>query len=129
MLIDTAIIHSHGPYDVLAQCHTVAWPNGSAVGLHLVQVHGHPTLTLRALQHDDLHWLVVDVARIGGAHLDIDVRSLPRRDTEGVISYHLRQAFYNADAFLSAALRQCTAAWTCAAPPVHRHHHLQAALG
>lgn len=111
MLIDTTIIHRHGGYDVLGQRQTVTWPNGTAVGLHLVQFHGHTDLFLRATQTDDMHWLIVDLRRIARPGLEADVKSLPARDHDGVVMYALRLGMNSAAEFTAAALRTFLASW------------------
>lgn len=111
-MIDVTIIAAHGPHDVLGQATPVRWPDGSTLALHWVAIHGAISSTLRAHCHDTLHWVVVDVARLGCAAIVADIKALPRRDADGVIDYHLRRHFTGADALAAHTLQAREAAWT-----------------
>ena len=97
------IISSHGHYDVLAERHLIHWPDGTAVELHPVQVHGLAHTYLRAVRHVARHWLVFDLRKLL-PQLEEDICALPERDHRGAVLLHLRAQFTTADKFLVATL-------------------------
>lgn len=111
MLTDTRIIHRHGGYEVLAHCQAINWPNGDTIGLHTVRFNGHDDMFLRATRHDDLHWIVFDLRDVTPRSFEQDVKSQPRRDTDGMVLFTLRQGYSCADQFLAKALAIFKAAW------------------
>lgn len=99
MHIDARIIRAHGRCAVLAQQHEVMWRDGSALWLHHVQIGGLDAPLLRALQVDG-EWALLDIARALPALAD-DMRVQPRRDSQGLIWFHLRGRWGSADGFIA----------------------------
>ena len=115
MLFDDTIVAGHSAFDVLAHASAVAWSGSRSVALHHVQVHGLADVFLRALETDHEHWIVFDVRRLAPA-IEADIKSLPRRDADGVVAYHLRCAHRNAADLVNAALQARATMWTVRAP-------------
>lgn len=99
MLIDTRIIHIHARTDVLAHRQEVMWRDGSTLWLHAVQRDGLDAPLLRALQVDGA-WALLDLARALPALAD-DIRSQPRRDSHGLVFFHLRGRWGSAGGFVA----------------------------
>lgn len=111
MVIDDRIIQRHGTHAVLAQRYEIMWRDGSTVYLHPVTVDGAQAAYLRAIHHEGLTWLVIDVRQLA-ANIEADLMHLPCRDHPGVIFFSLRGAYPNAAAFGDAiARRPAVATW------------------
>jgi hypothetical protein len=110
MSTDHQIINGNSHFDVLAEAHIVRWPDGSSVDLHAVQVHGFTHNFLRALRHEGLYWVVVDLRKICPT-IEPDLHILPRRDHQGAVLYNLRADYRNASAFTLAAMAAADALW------------------
>lgn len=111
MLTDHTIITRHGHFDVVAESHPVAWPDGSNVELHAVQVHGCTQPYLRALRHAGLHWAVIDLRKMCRT-IEADLRILPPRDAPGAVLYNLRADYRNASTFVLATVPVAEALWS-----------------
>lgn len=111
-MLDLTILASFGPHDVLRQHITVQWRDGTSLTLHWVAIHGNPAAALRAHCHDGLHWVVVDVTRLGCDSLAADLAGLHRRDADAVIAWRLCHTHPTADAVAALALQVREAAWT-----------------
>ena len=98
MLIDTRIIHAHGRHAVTAHRQEVMWRDGSTLWLHHVQLDGLDAPLLRALQVDNC-WALLDLGRALPA-LGDDIRCQPRRDTHGLVFFHLRGGWGSAGGFV-----------------------------
>ncbi len=112
MPTDATIIASHGPHDVLGQHVLLRWPDDSSLALHWVAIHGHIRPHLRALCADGLHWVVVDVRRLGSPTLADDIDALERQAADAVIAWHLVRQLPHAEALARQALAVREAAWT-----------------
>lgn len=110
MLADTKIIQRHGDHQVMAQRYEVMWPNGSTVGLHAVYDAGAEHAFLRAIEHEHLHWIVIDLRDLAPA-LATDIPKLPRRDAIGCVFHQLRADYPDARAFIWQAMVKCKTAW------------------
>lgn len=116
MFTDTRIIQRHAGYEVLAHRVGITWPNKTTLDLHPVRFNGHDDMFLRALQHDELHWIVFDL-RDAAATLAADIKALPRRDTDGLVMHTLRLGFGGAHEFRAKALAHFRAAWLAVREP------------
>lgn len=121
MFVDLSIISAHGAHDVLAHNHRVSLPDGSSVALHWVAVHNMPASSLRALQVEGTHWLVVNVRDLGGHALMVDLASLPRRDGDGLVAWYVSRQHANAAAVELAAWSKFQNAWAIDAGQMHIH--------
>lgn len=110
---DTRIIHSHGPFDVLAEHHRVDFRDTTFATLHQVLAHGHPDTYLRAVLDQHQHWIVFDTRRLARS-IGYDVPLLPRNDAPGCIAFTLRDTFPGDRAFLAEAMFHRRESW-CAA--------------
>lgn len=111
MFADTRIIHRHGGYEVLAHRQIINWPKGDTIGLHRVRFNGHDDMFLRALQHDDLHWIVFDLRDVTPRGFEADVKAQPREDFDGMVLYTLRLGYSDAEEFKAKALLNFRAGW------------------
>lgn len=110
MLIETKIIQRHASHAVMAQRYEVMWPNGSTVGLHAVWDNGVEHAYLRAIEHQPLHWIIVDLRDLAKG-LEADLKQLPKRDAIGVVFHTLRLAFSCAAEFKARAIEHNRSAW------------------
>ena len=107
-------IAAHGGYEVLAAAQAIVWRDGSTIGLHRVLFNGHADLFLRALQHDPLHWIVVDLRTLTPEPFEHELRAMLPRDHDGMVLFTLRHRHAGAQAFAAAALARFKAAWFAA---------------
>lgn len=129
---DHTVIHRHGHFQVLRQAYLVTWPNGSSIGLHLVNVDGHPAQFLRCLLDDSLHAVVFDLRDVCHG-LGTDLTDAYQRDVAGIIAFTLRGQFTDARQCSNTVMANFRAAWLYpahdrpAAAPASVHHPLAAA--
>lgn len=111
MLTDTHIIQRQGGYEVLARRQVITWPTGCSIDLHRVRSYGYDDLFLRAVRHDELHWVVFDLRDLTPPSFEADVKAQPRHDLDGMVLYSLRLGYGTSAEFLSKALANFRAAW------------------
>lgn len=99
-----------GVWLVQAQRHEVMFRDGTACHLHPVARGGVPQTFLRALRHEGLQWVVIDL-RHHSAEIEADILRLQPRDTPGVVLFTLRALYPTAQAFLAAAVAQAVHTW------------------
>lgn len=107
---DTRVIHSNGPWRVLAQRFEVMFHDGTAVQLHPVLQGDVPMPMLRAVHHEGLRWIVLDLRR-HGREIEADLKSSLERDAPGIVFYTLRAAHRSAREFLDHIAMHHVHAW------------------
>lgn len=107
---DTRVIDSSGPWRVLAQRHEVMFRDGSAVHLHPVLQGDVPMPMHRALHHEGLRWIVLDL-RQHGSEIEHDLSSTAERDAPGIVFYTLRQMHPAARHFTDRVAMHHVHAW------------------
>jgi len=95
---DSRVIHSSGPWHVLAQRFEVMFRDGTAVHLHPVLQGDVPMPMLRAICHEGMQWIVFDLRRHSG-EIEADLKSALERDAPGIVFYTLRAAHRTAREF------------------------------
>jgi hypothetical protein len=108
-LQDNRAIQVHGAFTVHAQRFEVMFRDGSTVVLHPVS-RATPDAFLRALQLEGLRWLLFDLRHLVPT-IEADLFRLDLRDHPGAVFYTLRQAYPNAQAFISAVSDGAFARW------------------
>lgn len=91
------------PHRVLPARHEIMWRDGTAIGVHPVEVAGVPCRFLRAVPGPDLQPVVIDLRRLVPG-IDQDLATAPERDRPGVVFYSLRHRYRSARDFMDAAL-------------------------
>lgn len=110
MLADTKIIQRHNGHQVMAQRYEIMFRDCSAIGLHAVYDCGVEHRFLRAIEHQPLHWIVIDLRDLA-PDLARDLPALPKRDAIGCVFHQLRADYASSAAFLRSALMHFRAAW------------------
>jgi hypothetical protein len=110
MLTDTKIIQRHNAHQVMAQRYEIMFHDATTIGLHAVYDCGVEHRFLRAIEHQPLHWIVIDLRDLA-PDLARDLPALPKRDAIGCVFHQLRADYPSAAAFLRTALLRFKSAW------------------
>lgn len=93
MMIDTDIISDPAmARQVMAECCRINFPDGHAIGLHLVTFNGVQQMFLRAVPFGDGLFVVFDL-RDPCPPLGEDIPSHHWHDTDGLVIHHFRLAY------------------------------------
>lgn len=115
---DTRIIHTSGPWAVLAQRFELMFLDGSIAHMHPVQISGADAPLHRAVHHEGLRWIIIDL-RHHCAHVQGALERSPERDAPGIVFNTLRHRHATARAFTDAiALSHVHAWWQHDAAPL-----------
>lgn len=107
---DNRIIASHDGWHVLAQRCEIMFRDGTVVYLHPV-LQGDATMPMhRAVHHEGMRWLVLDL-RHHSAHVQDFLQSAPARDAPGIVFYAMRNIYPTARAFTDRLALTHVHAW------------------
>ncbi len=107
---DHRVIHADGPWRVLAPRHEVMWRDGTTAYLHPVMQGDVPSPMLRAVHHEGLRWIILDL-RAHSGEIEADLKGSLERDAPGIVFYTLRQAHRTARDFTDRIALHHVHAW------------------
>ena len=107
---DTRVIHSSEPWRVLGQRFEVMFLDGSTVHMHPVAQGDIAMPMHRAVHHEGLRWIIIDL-RHHCAHIQGALGRSPERDAPGIVFNTLRHVYPSARAFTDAIALSHVHAW------------------